>query len=320
MIRRIIAGALVAGLLSAGSVTGDEPPKSLRRLPPVVAPTTAAPADGPRDLVLFAAGAVQIRPPAGWWVRELPFGREVRLVLSPSESRSSKSLPVDGIWMSYHAQGKTQQNAESELLSLIQSRVRLAIGNAAAVKQPSLHRLENWPAVELEFERAEAVQGIRAPAVRGSHILVRTDWGIVEMHVSAPPDVYEHRSQEFERLLTELRLEEPQLRVRAVAPAVLDASDIVGVWKAYRSRLRLSEDGNIEIELDRGRVVPPNGVDRRYEYASMSLVGHFRAENDLLHVVWDDGSKLNFRWKLNGSNLLLTDHEGQISQLQRLYE
>ena len=52
----------------------------------------------------------------------------------------------------------------------------------------------------------------------------------------------------------------------------------------------------------------------------MSLAGRFRAKNDLLHVVWDDGSKLNFRWKLSGSALLLTDHEGQISQLQRLYE
>ena len=272
------------------------------------------------DLVLFAAGAVQLRPPRGWWVRELPHGREVLLVVSPSESGSQKSPPVDGVWISYHAKPKSQQSAESELLSMINPRVRLAVGNAAVLKQPVRRQLANWPSVEIEFDRSDPARLDKASPARGSHILVLTDWGVVELHVSAPPDVYDARSGEFERLLSDLSLVEPQAESSEVSAEVADARDVVGAWKAYRSRLRLSADGTIEIEGDRTRVIPPSGTQRRYEYAKMSLAGRFRAEDDLLYVVWNDGSKLNFRWKLSGSDLLLTDHEGQISQLRRLYE
>ena len=48
--------------------------------------------------------------------------------------------------------------------------------------------------------------------------------------------------------------------------------------------------------------------------------GQLRAAGDLLYVQWTDGSLLNFRWSQQGNRLLLTNHLGQISQLQRIFE
>ena len=50
------------------------------------------------------------------------------------------------------------------------------------------------------------------------------------------------------------------------------------------------------------------------------LTGTFLAQEGLLLVTWDDGSKLNYRWRLLGHDLLLTDHQGRISHLRRLIQ
>ena len=50
------------------------------------------------------------------------------------------------------------------------------------------------------------------------------------------------------------------------------------------------------------------------------LTGRFRARDDLILIFWDDGSKLNYQWRLHNGDFLLTDHTGQASQRQRFLD
>ena len=69
---------------------------------------------------------------------------------------------------------------------------------------------------------------------------------------------------------------------------------------------------------DDGRVVIiPDALDRNRP--SKPLAGTFEARDDLVFIHWDDGSRLNLRWRLQDNDLFLTDHEGQISHLKRVF-
>jgi hypothetical protein len=265
------------------------------------------------DLVQFAAGAVEFRPPEGWWLGEIAHGREVRLVMAPEEPASRRRMPLDGIWITYHVAAPTDDQPVEELSRLLPRRIRLATSNLGTVGQPTSFELGPWPAVVAEFTVDSTREQPSRPSVRGRHILVRTEWGIFELHGSAAVERFEQRANLWAAMWTTIKLEQPVLPSRDVHPSIGDAALLVGSWKSYRSRMRLREDGRITIV--------PDSVNLLTTPDSPQLLsGNFQAQGDLLFVTWDDGSQLNFRWRARGSDLFLTDHEGQISQLKRLLE
>jgi len=272
-----------------------------------------------QDVLLFARGAVRLHPPREWWIGEVPYLRELRLVMAPKPLQQTRrmKMPHDGVWLSYHVQPQDNP-AEHQLLELLPSRLRLATENAARPTTQRTFRLGPWPAVRQNFVAERTVAGRSQPqvATRGFHLLAQSPWGMLEFHAESPRGVWQQRQPTFERLLAQLNFRQPKLPPPAVTNRTRDAAAILGSWKAYRSRLSLRGNGEIEIVFDSPRV---KALDSKTpSSAPVRLRGRFEARRDLLHVVWSDGSLTNYRWRLDASELLLTDHEGQVSQLKKV--
>ncbi len=316
----VLALCLLAAVLPAAAQSLRT--AQLLRLPPVEGPGGPPRSDlPPPDVVQFAAGAVQFQVPSGWWIWELPAGREIRLAVSPTRPPSLTRAAPNGLWMCYHVAPPPGEDPQAELARWLARRLQLATGGGATVDPPRPHRLGKWPAIEQEVRLPGDPQTAGTPAeVRGSHVLVRTSWGVFEMHARIDPVETRRSWQEQAAILGSLRLGPPRLQVDpAGRSAVGDAAPLLGSWKSYRSRLRLRGNGVIEILTDAAELIsPPDDAFPRPQREL--LAGRYQANADLLFVEWDDGSKLNFRWQLREGSLLLTDHEGRISQLQRLYE
>lgn len=316
-------------LQAVTSPPGDLVGAELARLPPVRLPLVdanlpaadipAALRDGD-DIVRLAGGAVELRVRQGWWIWEVPQGREVRIALSPTRPASLKTMPAAGHWVCFHV--GTSDSADSRQFLSDQMRQRLAevsAGQAAPLNSIQFHRLGLWDAAEIEFSLPADGAAGRAP-IHGSHVLVRTPWGLFEFHSQFPADRYQQQTHETARLLRQVVLTAPRVMEPGPTSAETDAAaPIHGSWKAFRSRLRLRPNGGIEIATDRPQLISPPEAEEQ-PVRSPLLRGRYRADGDLLYVQWQDGSKLNFRWKLNGGDLLLTDHDGQISQLRRIAE
>lgn len=285
---------------------------------PVAAQTVAhveTPAAEPSRLV-FAAGAVELKLPEGWFVYEAPTGREVRVVLSPEPLDRPGEMPSDGMWFAFHPR-PPRGGAAVDLEQVLAERLRLATDNRAQAAPPETLTLDRRRALRRRFDMAPGPAA--APLQRGFHLLIDTEWGLCEVHGVAPSAQYERRSSQFQRVIDSVRLARPRPKQQVVADHLHDAAPIIGAWKALASRLRLHGDGRIEIVLDNPQRAD-NRSDTRRPPRPRRLVGRFTAEQDLLRVTWSDGSLLNFRWRLQGNDLLLTDHEGRVSQLSRLLE
>jgi hypothetical protein len=231
-----------------------------------------------------------------------------------------KDLPDSGYWVCFHLSPSNSPNPQEYLTRQIRQRlIEVSAGKAEAVNSIQFRRIGPWDAAEVEFLLPPS-PGTETGAIRGSHVLVSTPWGLFEFHMQFPANRYEEHLDEVAGLLRQVTLSAP--RVADLGPPnaeTVAASLIYGSWKAFRSRMRLGSDGSIEIAIDRVQLIspPPDGpVTLRNEL----LQGHYRADGDLLFVQWRDGSKLNFRWAIKGNDLLLTDHKGQISQLRRIAE
>jgi len=197
--------------------------------------------------------------------------------------------------------------------------IEVSGGNAEPLKSIRFQRIGPWDAAELEFALPPS-PGEGTATIRGSHLLISTPSGLFELHMQYPIDRYEEHLDEVARILSQLKLTAPTMTDHGPTTAeTVAATPIHGSWKAFRSRLRLSSDGGIEIAIDRAQLISPPS-DGFPAVENELLQGRYRAVGDLLFVEWRDGSKLNFRWTLKGGDLLLTDHEGQISQLRRIAE
>lgn len=259
------------------------------------------------DSLSFGAGAVQLSPIRDWWIREVPQGRDIFLVMSPEPP---KRLPDDGIWLTYHVAEPTTLPVSDELRGKLLSRLRATTDRAAKFSEASEFQIDSWPGIAVEFLIPASSS---TPPLQGRHVLVRTDWGIFELHASAPRDQFDARSAMWAGLWKSIRLEAPKAKAEPVAQTTRDAAAVVGSWKSYRSRMRLRGNGTIEIVPDSvNLLIDPN--------SPQLLRGTYQARGDLLYVTWTDGSRLNFRWRSRQGDLFLTDHEGQISQLKRLLE
>ena len=266
-----------------------------------------------RDTISFAAGAVDLQAPEQWWVQELPRGREVRLVLSPDEV--SRRIPADSIWLCYHVLEASELAPEAELRNRLPTRLKLSTTAGTAPVEPVEFRLGPWAAIAQEFVSTQVSNPATGSSVsiRGRHVLVRTDWGIFELHAAAPVEQFETRAAAWAQVWDSIQLEAPRQPSLVETAAVPDARAILGSWKSYRSRVRLRPDGTITIVPDSVNLLTDSGTREAVE-------GTFEARGDLLFVTWRDGSLLNLRWRSRGTDLFVTDHEGQISQLKRLLE
>ena len=292
--------------------------------PPATDPQSVIDATLTRDVVTIAGGAVAFRLPAGWFATEVPHRREVRVLLTSDKPRRRKSRLVDGIWLTYHVVPR-QQTAEviTELNAMAVKRLGTISKTAPSVLHNFTANIDNWPSVitELGDANAKLDDAQRHLTSNGQHVLIRTNWGFVEFYAIAPSELISQRQASWKFVLDSLRLSPlPPLPV-AKTPDVVSASPILGSWKSYRARLHLNGQGEIAINFDRPRIasIEINGSNESSRKI-VRLSGRFRARDDLILITWDDGSKLNYRWRLHNGELLLTDHTGQVSQLRRLVD
>ena len=282
----------------------------------LAAPGSAAPLEDisgipATDVALYAADSVQIPVPPGWQTLEVPYGREVRLVLLPPGVTWTPTTP-DAAWICHHIMpmSDSEQAATAELADFNQRRVRAAVGMQGTFSEPAQARLSDWPAIAQEFV-------VTAPPQerRGHHLSSRTPWGVVEVHFGTTAADYADRVEAYELMMQGLRVQPPRRDERPPVEHVRDAAPILGSWKAYRSRLQLSPDGQVRIMID-----PINLHSIDTSPSSQILSGEYSAQDDLLYIRWSDGSLLNYRWRMHGQELLLTDHLGQPSRLKRLLD
>lgn len=256
-----------------------------------------------RVMVFHAGGSVELQVPVDWHVSEMPIGREVRLYLTPAPIRSAKKVS-DGIWFAVHASVNGQKLTPQQLTSMVKDRIKSISNTAKLVGQPQSFKVGGATGIRQSLSLQDGSQ-------RAFHGLLVTRFGVVEVHAIAPADQFEQQTRSFDAILRDARFHDPKRDGNQVAGKVVDAKEILGSWKAFRSRMRLMNNGQISIAID-----PKPSSKQRGD----RLTGTFKAEKDLLLVSWDDGSRLNFRWRLSGETLLLTDHDGQISQLRRILE
>ena len=296
---------------------------SIARLPPVDVPRfqyserfrLVQQKDDDRDLVLFAADAVELRVPMKWHVREVSFGREIRLVIAPKLPKLKQQMPTDGMWLSCHVWSKPRPNTDidAQLRRFLEMHsVDSYVGwKAKAVKWQRM-QLAKCTAVGQEFSGTAGQK-----SVRGLHVAIRAPWGVCEIVMVSPKAGYDQRSVNFRNTLAALKLNQPQLSKAKPVKQTVAAARILGSWKAFRSRLRLGAKGRMDVITDRPiRLTRFDGKSRQ----PRRLQGRYVARGDIIYVTWSDGTKLNFRWRLRGDDLLLTDHEGQVSQLRRILE
>ncbi|QDU98372.1 hypothetical protein [Lignipirellula cremea] len=293
----------------------------LVRLPPEPEPE--------QDLVLHAAGAVEVRPPLHWHVYEIPVNREVRLVLSPKKLSSRRKMPRDGVWITCHVTANGPAERRREINAWSEERLMKATRDRAESAPPFERSIGGHPAVVRQFtvparesssDDDEEADSSNEP-LHGVHCLIGPPWGVCEIMATTPASQQPERQADFETLLNQIAISSPDIDMPATVDAARAAESIHGVWKASRSRLRIMPDGKIEMEGDPLTLTalgdpPPTDA----KFIPERLEGTYKAEGDLLKIVWSDGSKLNFRWKKKDADLLLTDHQGQISQLKPIFQ
>ena len=278
-------GVILALLLALGSVI-----------------EAAEPAEQPQpgyDLILHAGGIVRLEIPEAWHVSEQPREREVRLAIQP------RKVPGrDRMWITVHARDG-QPLEMPDLLSMIKRRL---VEPAQRVGPPTPCKVNGGSGWKQKF--------MNTAGGRGFHTVLQCDAGLCEINAEAGTP---HGLVPFTRIADGIRLAAPLPLPANLSSSVTSAKAALGSWKAFRGRVRLRPDGRITIVPDRkrGRSVGPTPTGQR---PRASLEGTFTARDDLLFVQWADGSLLNLRWRRSGGYLLLTDHEGQISQLRRIYE
>lgn len=290
----------------------------LLRLPPVDT-TPAHPTLDDRDVVVHAAGALTFRLPFDWQLREVPVGREIRLVLSPQPIPADPENLTDGLWIAYRRSTMPSPDPATEIDAAIGDRLSLATSaRAIPTSDPQRFLLSDFPAVRMTFTLPADAP---ATSSRGHHLLARTPWGIIELHSVATEASAAHILPTTDDLLAQLRLAPPVIEDLTVAPGFESAAPALGTWKAIRSRMRINGDGTIAINFDRDGIFDLAGSGRlRYDQRRTVLRGTYTAAGDLIKVTFTDGTRLNYRYRVQGDYLLLTDHHGRTSQLARLFD
>lgn len=269
----------------------------------------AASALADRDVVQFAGGAIEIQVPAGWQTHEIPVGRELRIWLTERDIAEGQR-PHDGVWMTFHWRGRDVDLVQLE--KWLDFRIGHLNPKRGRVGQLEHRQLGQFPALVREVDHASRRTWI---------LLAATNTGIFELTATAEFKDFQRQRTAAEAVLGSIKLSTPQIRPANVRPAVQAAAPVVGLWKSLQAKLWLGGDGRIAMEFDRSknfRLDESGNVD--YERQITRLTGQYEAREDILFINWDDGSRVNFRWQVDDGQLLLTDHNGRVSQLDRLVE
>lgn len=274
------------------------------------------------NLLLFAREMVQLQVWDDWHVSETAAGRDVRLIISSAPAKNGLS---QGMWLSCHVVRGPQDPVALE--NLLMERVAAVTKERATLVTTRTVQIGQTSAVRADFLLETEPLVVRGTTEKrrfdGFHLLAPTPWALLEIHGVSP---VEDKSglQRLEQMLASLTLREPKPWSRNAIPATRDAQEAFGVWKSSRGRMRIFDHGRIDIEAD--RLLLLSSPTSRQEAERMEakgpprLRGTYRAEGNVIYITWNDGSRLNLRWKLSKGNLLVTDHQGQISKLKPLIE
>ncbi|NIL98127.1 MAG: hypothetical protein GTO53_09945 [Planctomycetales bacterium] len=313
---RVSSRFMMAMLLGAGGLVLDlcsaaEP----WPLPPVWEKMAWADTDRPDipagkpDEVSLASGAIRLIVPPGWHVTEIPTGREMRIWITPEplvQQRSDRG----GVWVTFHWRGRML--GDDQLRAWLSGR-----RPESPVEGPQEQELRS---VEIAG-RSGWTTSYAQQEQQVVHFLVGLQTGVFELAAMAPPAEFASRQQEALRLLETLHLNAPQLSRPAVDAQIAHAVPAIGLWKSLRGQLRLDDQGRVAVLFDQRNGYPLDEAGRlRYAQPVKSLQGSYQANADVLLVTWDDGSRTNYRWAIEDGQLLLTDHHGRVSQLNRLLE
>lgn len=266
-----------------------------------------------RPLISLAGETVSIQPPPGWHVWERPTGREVRLLITPTEAKPKAELH-DGIWICFHHPSVSDpriQTAErmTRRFPKLARQGRIIPGPRMPIE------IQQAKGLQQEFHLHDEANGSSA----GVHILADTAWGTLEFFAVASAKDYADRKREIQSVLQSIQLEAPRAPT-APADTARAATPILGSWKAFRSRIHLQSGGKVSVVLDKPTRLTTRVTRDGSSKPPRRLVGRFVAERDLIYVTWKDGSRLNLRWRLENGQLLLTDHQGQTAQLHRIVQ
>ena len=300
--------------------------------------------------VLHAGGAVQLQIPADWVVREVPQGREVRLLLCPPSPHDANGDVLEAdtlLWLvlRYRPEGLPSLT-DDQLVKTAATKLDYRLGGAKVRPAQSpiwMNGAARW--AKLEFELPTGRQTLREGATRGeppqtvvgTYLLQQVDWGRLEVcSLQWDRDAQESRarSADLQPILSSIRLIRPQPKPQRSRETVGDALHAMGLWKASRSMMRLEPNGRIAIISDEPFEVEEiedagaqalgdtqRGDDRaQVPQTAAQVIGEYTAQGDVIYTVWEDGSKLNYRWKIHHGDLLLTDHRGRTAKLWRLSE
>lgn len=279
----------------------------------------AADRQEPQAIVMHAAGAVTLRVPAKWEIAELPVRREVRLLMTPERQLEERDRRA-GIWLCFHYRQVVPSGLDE--LTAFAKRRHLEMEPGAVHQTSAFRAIDGHEAIELTFQAEEGW--------RGRYLAIVLPWGYCELQAEAGTTRWETFQPVFERVISSLRFRPPREPRSEPIPETRDAVAILGTWKSYRGRFRLHPDGRVELVTDQPSSALGIGeagvgetgalTDARRAREVSVISGRLRAQGDILFIEWDDGSKLNFRWRHERDRLLLTDHHGRTTQLRRILE
>ncbi len=271
------------------------------------------------DIVFFAADSVEFQLPYGWNVQETPWERDIFLQMGPAQrfSRDPRELS-GGVWIRYRP--TRDSTSEADLGSELQLRMQAAVATMPQVGEPRAYQVGGYPGLLQEF-LLPSPDGQVTPS---AHFVVLTPWGTFELRATEADPNSQFVSAATARLIQSLKFHPPAPGIGAgkpVAQKAAAATSIFGTWKAMNGRMQILHDGRVALEFDRKQVIrfDESGAPT-FREPHVVLIGRYTAEKDVLQVTWEDGSQTNYRWQVQGEDLLLTDHRGRVSQLSPVFE
>ena len=247
--------------------------------------------------------------PDGWVVSELDGFREVRLYVTHQAMPSVDASFNNGVWLTYRVVSPAD-DAEAQLRNAMAERLRFLLPPEAELGPEQSLRIADRVALKRGFKL-----GSSDDVHSGYHYLISCQWGIVECQCRY---VDRDAADQADEMISRMIIGHPRIPPSTAISTTVPAKPILGSWKSENARLVLEGDGKIQLLYDRARL-------RQLEFAQVTesprvLRGDYQADADVLFLTWQDGSRLNLRWAENDGVLLLTDHQGRVSQLNRLLE
>lgn len=271
-------------------------------------------------VVLFAGESVELTLNVPWNVYEVPLGRQWWLVVTPERLPQRPNLGNTGFWMSHIRMSPAEIETSPEAISReMRSRLNALTGNQAELLgQSRTLTLDGCPGVIQDFQLPPSQQV--SEARRGFFIFVATKFGLLEMQGLAPLSKFEVFRQQCGRILTSVRLDTPRNMRNSANMLSGQSSPLVGTWKALGATMRIMDDGRVDVRLDRPFALSVPKAEADGAARPRALRGRYQLHGDVLVVDWEDKSQLNFRWRIERGDLLLTDHTGLTSQLKRMFD